>query len=120
MKKKNGFTIIEVTVSITLILLLAILVVPNLFDMGDSAKEKMYDTKIELALNGAYKYGKENIDELSDNCTGITIGSLISKGYITGDDVNGDNLVDPITEESMNNIIICVYYIDREVRVSLK
>lgn len=49
MSKKDGFTIIEVTVSIVLILLLAILVVPNLINMGDASKDKMYEAKIELA-----------------------------------------------------------------------
>lgn len=120
MKRKDGFTIIEVTVSIVLILLLAILVVPNLINMGDGAKDKMYDAKVEYALSGAYKYGKENVDILSSECTGVSIGTLISKGYLTGDDDSGTNLVNPDTDESMNNIVICVYYVGGEVRVSLK
>lgn len=118
MKNNNGFTIVEITLSITLILLLALLVVPNLFDMGDTSKQKMYDAKIELALSGAYKYGKEHIDELNHECTSITIGELITKDYVEGDDE--DNLINPITNETMNNDEICIYYTDREVRVSLK
>lgn len=117
---KNGFTIIEITVSITLILLMAILVVPNLINMGDGAKDRMYEAKVEMALSGAYKYGKENVDSLSNSCTGVTIGTLISKGYVDGDDENGTNLINPITDESMNNVVICVYYVGGEVKVELK
>ncbi len=120
MINKNGFTMVEITLAITLILFLALLVVPNLIDMGDDSKERMYESKIEIALSGAYKYGRENIDKLSENCTSVTIGSLINQGYISGDDDSGYNLIDPITDESMNNVAICVYYIDREIRVSVQ
>lgn len=117
MKNKKGFTLIEVSISITLILLLALLVVPNIINMSDNSKEKMFNTKIELALTGAYKYGKDNIDDLNNNCKEVTIGYLIEEGYISGDDET--SLINPITNESMNDTIICVYY-DKEVKVSIK
>lgn len=120
MKDKNGFTLVELTLAIVLLLLLALLVVPNLLQMGDGTKEKMYESKIELALSGAYKYGKDNIDKLSNNCTDISIGALINLEYVSGDDESGFNMIDPISGDSMNNIIICVAYEDNEVKTRLK
>lgn len=120
MKNKKGFTLVELTLAIVLLLLLALLVVPNLLDMGDSTKEKMYDAKIDLALNGAYKYGVDNLDKLSSDCTDVSIGALINMEYISGDDTSGYNMIDPISGESMNNTIICVYYEKNEVRARLK
>ena len=62
MRNKNGFTIVELILAIVLLLALAALVVPNLINLGDSSKSKVYDSKIQLALSGAYKYGVDNID----------------------------------------------------------
>jgi prepilin-type N-terminal cleavage/methylation domain-containing protein len=120
MRNKKGFTVVELMLAIVLLLALAILVVPRLIDMGDSSKEKIYDSKIQLALNGAYKYGVDNIDNLSSSCTEVTIGALINLEYVSGDDESGYNLIDPDSGESMNNIVICVYYDKGEVRVSVK
>ena len=120
MKNKEGFTIVELTVSITLILLLAVFLVPNLLKMGDNSKEKMYDSKIQMALSGAYKYGIDNVDELSNECTDVTIGTLINLEYISGDDDSGYKLMDPVDGGNMNNIVICVYYEKNEVRAKVK
>lgn len=117
---KKGFTLVEVTLSIVLILALVLLVVPNLMDMGDATKKKMYESKVNLALSKAYNYGVDNIDQINSECTDITIGSLIKLHYLQGDDEGGYNLMNPITEESMNNLVICVYYEDNEVKAKLK
>lgn len=117
---RNGFTLIEVIVSISLLLLLALLVVPGLVDIADSSKDRTYDAKIELALSGAYKYGKENVDELNSSCKEITIGELINLDYISGDDKLKENLIDPLSGGSMNDIVICVSYVNNEVSVSVK
>lgn len=120
MKNKKGFTIVELVISIVLLLALALLVVPHLLDMGDSSKEKIYESKLQLALNGAYKYGVDNIDSLSNSCTEITIGALINLDYVSGDDESGYNMLNPDTGESMNNIVICVYYDKGDVRARVK
>ena len=120
MKEKNGFTLTEVVLSISLLLLLILLVVPNLVDLGDGSKKKMYQSKVELALSKAYKYGVDNIDSLDSNCSEVTVGELISLGYLSGDDKSRDNLINPITDETMNNLVICVYYENNEVKTKLR
>ena len=120
MINKKGFTITEMTLAIVLLIALAILTVPHLLDMGESSKDKVYESKIQLALTGAYKYGVDNIDKLSKSCKDITIGALINLEYVSGDDDSGYKIIHPETGESMNNIVICVYYENGEVRAKLK
>jgi len=119
MKDKKGFTLVELCISIVLILLIALFVMPRLINLGDSSREKLYNSKIDLALSASYRYGKDNVDKLNTNCTNVTIGALINLGYLDGDDENGFNLTNPVTGESMNNIGICITYTNNEVRTSL-
>lgn len=120
MKDKRGFTLTELTLSIALLLILVILVVPNLGKLDGDTKERLYESKIKLAKTGAYDYGRDNIDSLTSDCTNIRIGKLIDLDYISGDDKTGRNLINPITNESMNNILICVYYEDNTVKTKVK
>ncbi len=119
---KKGFTLVEIIIVIVLIALMAVIVIPNLAKGDVETKQQLYDSKVKSSLAAAYKYGKENIDSLSNDgsCTYITIGDLIEKGYITPDDEEGTYLVNPITNESMNDVTICVKYTDREVVTSVK
>ncbi len=117
---KKGFTLVEITISIVLILALMLIVVPNLIDMGDGTKKKMYESKVNMALGKAYQYGVEHMDDLTSGCTDVTVGTLIDLGYMQGDEEGGYNLINPITGESMNNLILCVYYENSEVRTRVK
>lgn len=119
MKNKNGFTLVELCISIVLLLLIALFVMPRLIHLGDSSKEKLYNSKVDLALSAAYRYGSDNIDKLGSECTNITIGALINLDYLDGDDKNGFNLENPITSESMNNMAICITYTNNEVRTQI-
>lgn len=119
MKDKKGFTLIELCITLVILLLIAVFVMPRLVNLGDTSKEKLYNSKINLALAAAYSYGKDNVDKLNANCTNITIGTLINLEYLDGDDKEGFNMENPITNESMNNIGICVTYKNNEVQVQI-
>lgn len=119
MKDKRGFTLTELTLSIALMIVLIMLVVPNLSNMDSSTKDNLYNSKIKLALSGAYKYGKDNIDSLSNTCTEITIGELIKLEYVTGDDESGLFLLNP-EGGNLNDKIICVFYADGKVKAEVK
>ncbi len=119
MKNKKGFTLVELCISIVLILLIAVFVMPRLINLGDSSKNKLYNSKINMALKAAYRYGSDNIDKLNNNCTNITIGALINLGYLDGDDKNGFIMLNPITGESMNNLGVCIMYNNNEIQTKM-
>ena len=50
----------------------------------------------------------------------ISVFLLILYGYISGDNENADVLISPIDNTSMNDIVLCLYYKDSKVSVSLK
>lgn len=110
MRNKNGFTIIEITISLVILLALSLFIARRVIDMDDTSKQKIYDSKIKLAESGAIKYGTDIIDSLSSNCTDVTIGTLINLKYLDADDEYGYRMLNPLTNESMNNVIICVKY----------
>ncbi len=117
---KKGFTLIEISIAVVLLVMLAVLVIPGLVKNDNKTKEKLYNAKINEALASSYKYGRENIDSLSSNCLDITIGTLINLGYLKGDDESGYKMLNPLNNESMNNTIICVRYVNGEVLTNVK
>lgn len=120
MNDKRGFTLTELTLSIALLLILVVLVVPNLGKLDNDTKEKIYESKIKLAKTAAYDYGRDNIDSLTSDCTNVKIGKLIELGYLSGDDKTGKNLINPNTNKTMNNIVICIYYEDNTVKTKVE
>ena len=120
MKDKKGFTIVEITISIVILLAVALFVARRVIDMDSSSKRKVYDSKIELANAAAVKYGTDRIDSLTSNCTDVTIGTLINLEYLDPDDGVGYSMISPLTNESMNNIIICVKYENGKVTAQMK
>lgn len=110
MDNKKGFTIVEVTISLVILLLISLFVAGRVIDYDKSSKEKIYKAKQELAINAAIKYGNDIVDSLTDECTPVSIGTLISLKYLTGEDEYSYSLINPLTNESMNNEIICVCY----------
>ena len=120
MRDKKGFTIVEMTIAIVILLAVAIFIARRVIDMDASSKRKVYDSKIELAKAAAIKYGTDRIDSLSNECTEVTIGNLINLKYLDADDEVGYKMVDPITNESMNNVIICVKYENGKVQANKK
>lgn len=115
---KKGFTITEVVVTIGLLLLLAILVIPNLINQDTKTKKKLYEDRIIIAKNAAYDYAKDNIDSLSVNCEDVTIEKLMRLKYLSGTDDYGYDIKNPITGESMKHIKFCIRFIDNAIEVS--
>ena len=108
---RRGFTIIELVSVIIILLLLTALISPNLIKMTKKRKQDVYDNKVKFIESAAVSWGERHLESLNKNdCTCVSIASLISGGFITGDDKNKNNVTDPRTGESMNSLDICVSY----------
>lgn len=114
---KKGFTILELAVSITLLIILALILIPNILNQDTKTKQKLYDENITIAKNAAYKYGHNIIDDLSSECTDVSIGTLIKLKYLEGTDKTKQIMINPLTNESMNNEVFCIKFINDMVDV---
>ena len=108
---KKGFTIIELVSVIIILLLLTALISPNLIKMTSKRKQDVYENKVKFIESAAASWGERNLEFLNNStCTCVKVSTLISGGFIAGDDKQKANVTDPRTGESMNLVNICVKY----------
>ena len=121
LKKKNGFTLVEVVISIVVLVLLTVLVGSRIIDSNAKSKQKLYDAKIKVALRAAENYGNDVLDELSaTTCYDTTITNLIKLRYLASDSNTNYEYSNPKDNTSLTNKIICIKYINGKVEASLK
>ncbi len=117
--KKDGFTLVELLIVVAILAILVIIIMPNITNIRDDVLEKDYKTKVSNIETAAKDWAYDNLNLLpttldSSNkytiCTYITVNELIVKGYIVGDKNNKTILENPITNESMNSLKVCVRY----------
>ena len=96
MKRKNGFTIVELLAVILILGILIALLVPTINNTTKTTKEKILDTKKNTITVAAEKYGNKNIntyqkcatkknEELSRDCkipVQEMVETLMEMGYI--------------------------------------
>lgn len=113
---KKGFTIIEILATITLMLLIVSIIVPGIMYASKDIKEREYESIVESILISAREYGEDNINSFIDNTclqsggNVLKISDLLDTGYLKG---NKDKVTmfDPRSNESMNNMNVCVKYV---------
>lgn len=120
MKNNRGFTLIEILSVIILITLLLGVGIPGINKISNSMKEKSLNAKIDLIEKAAVLWGQENKvllqketdcvykdknnNDITTSCYKISIGNLISEGFIPSEEYN----------EFINN---CVYVYKKNNRV---
>ena len=118
---KKGFTLVELLATIVILGLIVTIVYPVVISTINSSRQKARDSQIKIIEKGAKMYYLENPNELKDldsvaeDCetldvtpavdNPISLSTLISEGYITGDEENENELIDPCTEEQMQGNI---------------
>lgn len=109
---KKGFTLIELLATLTIILLIATLIVPNLLKMSEDVRQNQYNAQIELIESAAREYGEDHINELDDEtCKNIIVDDLITSGYLKGESDNKTKIRDPRDKtKCLNNITVCIKY----------
>ena len=135
--KRQGFTLVELLAVIAILGILAIMVTPGIIAIRNNVLNRTLQTKILTIENAAKDYAMDNLQllksvveveitdldsydktTLSDDCTWITVNGLINGGYLTGstsyvntsDGQKEEQIMNPVTGESMNNDLVCVRY----------
>lgn len=131
-KNNNGFTLVELIAVIVLIALLFVVAIPAAMKVGDNAKKKSFETKINLIKSAGELYGQRElkvlqtetnsfckiegdkittsetqIDEAYYPCFKKTVGELLQKGMIDRDDYYNcsSGLIDVIYNPVTENTI---------------
>ena len=119
---KNGFTLIELLVVIAILAVLVIITVPSIANIRDNILEKSLKSINDRIMIASEDWAYDNIETLSieiastdsnnayGKCTYILVNELIIKGYLVGDKENKTILNNPVTNQSMNDLEVCVRY----------
>ena len=93
--KKNGFTLVELLASITILAIIASIATYTIVKFSDSIKGKNKENIIKRIEVAASKYAYET------GSTAVLVDDLIKSGYLTGDN-NSDDILDPVSNVRMN------------------
>lgn len=121
---KKGFTMVELLAVIAIMALLAIVIVPNISSMKQTTLKQTYDSRVKQVNIAAKEWGIDNLvsvpsnvlrdytnqSECDNDCVCVSIEELIHTGYLAGDKNQKQTLTNPITNEEMNNLLVCVRY----------
>ncbi|MBF0715304.1 competence type IV pilus major pilin ComGC [Gemelliphila palaticanis] len=78
LKSNKGFTLIEMLIVIFIIAILLILIVPNITNNLDTAKDKSSEAYVKTVQSQVTAY------ELNEGDSNVTFEKLVEKGYLDG------------------------------------
>ena len=82
MKNKNGFTLVELLVVISIILILGLIVTPKIIKTIENNKLKIYKEQEKRLEEAAIKYANEGELYTTEDTVRLTKEELIKSGYI--------------------------------------
>lgn len=114
MKKKNGFSLVEILAVIVILSIVATMATFNVMKTRENSMKKLLNTKIDELEASAILYGQENQGSLEGTCTVdneeykfcklVTVKDLIDNDYYTTSEENRNNkkdLINNVTNKSM-------------------
>lgn len=106
--RKNGYTLIEITILIGLMALSAIIILPKISLAFEDNRDARYDNNLANYLKSAEAYGQINKEEVKKSEEYIiTIKDLVDAGYLS---CINDDITDPRTGNSMLSFKIKLVY----------
>ena len=117
MRNKNGFSLIELLVTIIIIAFLLALLIPGYITIYTSVKRSSYDSKVKQIEDNALKYGNTIKDEVKSanesgkpkGCKDINVEKLIKIGYMTSEEEGRNIIKNPTTGAALSGIIRLCY-----------
>ncbi len=102
MKKKNGFTLVELMAVIVLIALIMTIAIPNVLRLASNTKNKAYLTKIDLIESAGESLGNDNLGIVKD-----ATGSC--EFFVEGERIKEVNYSASIQASPENGRYPCIY-----------
>jgi len=100
MRKKNGFTLVELIAVIIILVIMGLVLVPNIINMTKNSSEREYETikkNVAIAAENYIVSYYDNYPELklANGKVEIVVNDLINEGLLKSD------LINPLTEEPL-------------------
>lgn len=120
--KKNGFTMIELLLTIALLAVVTVIVAPQVFDLMERNKTNSCQSTLNSVIKAAETYVSENKYDLGFTCDGtpqtVTLKTLYDydylEGKIIGDENTGyfDNPVEGKEDFYLTDVVTITYHCD--------
>ena len=105
MKRKKGFTLVELMAVIVILAILACVAVPNVLNISRNTKKRLYCEKVTNYLSDAKRWGDNHLKELRSDCYIVkNVNFLVSEGISSDSDI-----VSPYNKRNMNYDNIGIY-----------
>ena len=115
MKKKNGFTLIEIMGAISIIVLLAIIAVPIIEKNVKKGKEQASEIQIKNIELAAQNWVSDNKAELANYFVNNTVKKITLKELIDNGYIENETLKDPLNgrEYGLTSSVVEIIYISK-------
>ena len=114
MKKKLGFTLVEILAAITILAIIGMILTTTVTHFLKKGKSDLYNRQLDNIKMSAKVWvsdNKNNISEL-DNCFSLSINYLMEQGYID------NNIINPKTGNKLDTDKLYVNISREEKRIS--
>lgn len=115
MKKKNGFTLIEIMGAISIIVLLAVIAVPIIEKNVKKGKEQASEIQIKNIELAAQNWVSDNKAELANYFVNNTVKKITLKELIDNGYIENETLKDPLNgrEYGLTSSVVEIIYISK-------
>ena len=125
MKNKKGFTLIELLCVIAILAVVSTIASASIVNLSNASKVNLYCAKLEMIESAAKTYAVGYEYELNNSTTFydgyksliITVNDLVESGALSPD--KDDNVLNPINNESINDMSIILYLKNNQVYVHI-
>lgn len=114
---KQGFSLVELIAVVAIMALVTVIAIPAIGKIQDDILQKDYNSLIRNIETSAKDWAYDNLNKIktdatsgNTNCYVIKIKLLIDDGYIKGNADNGNDIINPLTSESMRETQMCVVF----------
>ena len=118
-KKRKGFTLVEILITIALIGLLFGIGIPGVMKISNNMKKRSFETKTNLVEQAGTLYGEDNKTLLQSNeciidgkkipCKRISVKELIEEDYLDSEKNNELKFVNPMDNNDLLDSCVFIY-----------
>ena len=116
MKKKNGFTLVELLAVIVVLAIIIGIAIPASMLISNRTKKKMFCKKITMLEQTAVLYGQDNFNMILNAGTegvSVRVDDLVLNGYLKKDvkeaELGDGTIINPMDSSSMDDYQIKIY-----------